>query len=41
MIYHLDTVSSTNDVARDSKYCDGDIVWADFQTAGRGQRGHI
>lgn len=40
MIYHLDTVTSTNDVARDAKYHDGDIVWADFQTAGRGQRGH-
>ena len=40
MIYHFDTVGSTNDVARDTKYRDGDIVWADFQTAGRGQRGH-
>ena len=40
MIYHFDTTTSTNDVARDAKYRDGDIVWADFQTAGRGQRGH-
>ena len=40
MIYHFDSVGSTNDVARDVKYRDGDIVWADFQTAGRGQRGH-
>ena len=40
MIYHFDTVGSTNDVARDAKYHDGDIVWAEFQTAGRGQRGH-
>ena len=40
MIYHFDTVGSTNDVARDKTYCDGDIIWADFQTAGRGQRGH-
>lgn len=40
MIYHLDTVGSTNDVARGTEYHDGDIVWADFQTAGRGQRGH-
>lgn len=40
MIYHLDTVGSTNDVARGAEYHDGDIVWADFQTAGRGQRGH-
>lgn len=41
MIYHLDTTASTNDDARDEKYREGDIVWADFQTAGRGQRGHI
>ena len=40
MIYHFDTVGSTNDEARDSKYHDGDIIRADFQTAGRGQRGH-
>ena len=40
MIYHLDTVSSTNDIARGAEYHDGDIIWADFQTAGRGQRGH-
>ena len=40
MITHLSTVTSTNDLARDAKYRDGDIVWADFQTAGRGQRGH-
>ena len=40
MIYHFDTVGSTNDVARGAQYHDGDIVWADFQTAGRGQRGH-
>ena len=41
MIYHLDTVGSTNDVARGAEYHDGDIVWAAFQTAGRGQRGHV
>lgn len=40
MIYHFDKTASTNDDARDAKYRDGDIVWADFQTAGRGQRGH-
>ena len=40
MIYHLDITSSTNDDARDEKYREGDVVWADFQTAGRGQRGH-
>ncbi|MBQ5836990.1 MAG: biotin--[Alistipes sp.] len=41
MIYHLDITTSTNDDARDEKYREGDVVWADFQTAGRGQRGHI
>ena len=40
MIYHFSITSSTNDDARDEKYCEGDVVWADFQTAGRGQRGH-
>ena len=40
MIYHLDTTTSTNDDARDAKYRHGDIVWAEHQTAGRGQRGH-
>lgn len=40
MIYHFDTTASTNDDARDEKFREGDVVWADFQTAGRGQRGH-
>lgn len=40
MIYHLDTTTSTNDDARDARYRHGDIVWAEHQTAGRGQRGH-
>lgn len=40
MIYHFDTTASTNDDARNEKYREGDVVWADFQTAGRGQRGH-
>ena len=40
MIYHFDTITSTNDEAKESKYHDGDIIRADFQTAGRGQRGH-
>lgn len=40
MIYHLEITTSTNDDARDEKYREGDVVWADFQTAGRGQRGH-
>ena len=40
MIYHFPITTSTNDDARDEKYHEGDVVWADFQTAGRGQRGH-
>lgn len=40
MIYHIPETTSTNDDLRDAKYREGDIVWADFQTAGRGQRGH-
>ena len=40
MIYHISSTTSTNDCLRDAKYREGDIVWADFQTAGRGQRGH-
>ena len=40
MIYHFSITASTNDDARDEKYREGDVVWADFQTAGRGQRGH-
>jgi len=40
MVYHCPITTSTNDDARDEKYREGDVVWADFQTAGRGQRGH-
>lgn len=40
MIYHFSKLTSTNDEARDTKYQDGDIIWADFQSSGRGQRGH-
>ncbi|MBR7096173.1 MAG: biotin--[Alistipes sp.] len=40
MIYHFDKLSSTNDEAASSAYAEGDIVWADVQSAGRGQRGH-
>lgn len=40
MIHHFDTLSSTNDEALDSRYVEGDVVWAEVQTAGRGQRGH-
>lgn len=40
MIYRIPETSSTNDDARDAKYRHGDLVWAERQTAGRGQRGH-
>ena len=40
MIYHIDETTSTNDDARNPSYLHGDVVWAEFQTAGRGQRGH-
>ena len=40
MIYRIDETTSTNDDARDARYRHGDIVWAERQTAGRGQRGH-
>ena len=40
MIYRFDTLTSTNDEARRDCYAHGDIVVADKQTAGRGQRGH-
>ncbi len=40
MIYRLASTTSTNDEARDIRYRHGDVVWAEQQTAGRGQRGH-
>lgn len=40
MIYRIAETTSTNDDARDLCYRHGDIVWAERQTAGRGQRGH-
>ena len=40
MIFRIEETTSTNDDARDAKYRHGDIVWAERQTAGRGQRGH-
>lgn len=40
MIYRIETCTSSNDEARDGKYRHGDAVWAERQTAGRGQRGH-
>lgn len=40
MIHHIHTTASTNDEARKAEYRHGDIIWAEHQTAGRGQRGH-
>lgn len=40
MFYHLEQTTSTNDDARDPKYRHGDVISAEYQTAGRGQRGH-
>ncbi len=39
-IHRITETSSTNDLLRDAKYRHGDVVWAERQTAGRGQRGH-
>lgn len=40
MIYYIEHTTSTNDEIRDPKYGHLDIVWAELQSAGRGQRGH-
>ena len=40
MVYCIDETTSTNDELRTGDYAEGDIVWAERQTAGRGQRGH-
>lgn len=40
MIYRFDILTSTNDEACKSSYAEGDVIVADSQSAGRGQRGH-
>lgn len=40
MIYHIEHTTSTNDDARDKKYRHADIIWAEHQSDGRGQRGN-
>lgn len=40
MVFRIEETTSTNDDAREAKYGHGDIIWAERQTAGRGQRGH-
>jgi BirA family biotin operon repressor/biotin-[acetyl-CoA-carboxylase] ligase len=39
MFYYFDELTSTIDEARDPKYGPGDVVAAEYQSAGRGQRG--
>lgn len=41
MLYRIGRTTSTNDEARDRRYRHGDVVWAEEQSAGRGQRGHV
>ncbi len=40
MIYRFSSLTSTNDEAACPLYCEGDVILAQCQTAGRGQRGH-
>lgn len=40
MIHYIDFTTSTNDDARGAEYDHMDVVWAENQSAGRGQRGH-
>ena len=40
MIYRFEELTSTNDEAREARYTHGDVIVAERQTAGRGQRGH-
>lgn len=40
MVYHIEHTTSTNDVARADGYDHFDVIWAESQSAGRGQRGH-
>lgn len=40
MIHYFEQLTSSNDEATLPHYREGDIIWAEQQTAGRGQRGH-
>ena len=40
MIHYIEYTTSTNDDARGAEYGHMDVVWAECQSAGRGQRGH-
>ena len=39
-ITRFEQITSTNDEARNPRYTHGDIITAEYQTAGRGQRGN-
>lgn len=39
MFFFFDEITSTIDEAHDEKYVHGDVITAEYQTAGRGQRG--
>lgn len=41
MIFKKQTTTSTNDDARSTELHHLDVVWAEWQSAGRGQRGHV
>ncbi len=40
MIYHINSTTSTNDEARGERYGHMDVIWSEYQSSGRGQRGH-
>ncbi|MBQ2018729.1 MAG: biotin--[Alistipes sp.] len=40
MIHYFEQLTSSNDEATLPHYREGDIIWAERQSAGRGQRGH-
>lgn len=40
MIHYFKSLTSSNDEAAQTHYLEGDIIWAESQSAGRGQRGH-
>jgi BirA family biotin operon repressor/biotin-[acetyl-CoA-carboxylase] ligase len=40
MIHYFKQLTSSNDEAAMPHYSEGDIIWAESQSAGRGQRGH-
>lgn len=41
MIHYFEQLTSSNDEAALPHYREGDVIWAERQSAGRGQRGHL